>query len=160
MTPPETPSAPLRQIAAWLGERREAILAAWRRAVDADPGLTTASTTSRAQFVDHIPAVLDAFEARLSADLAAERARAREEEKESAAEHGLHRWQQGYNQHETMCEWSHLHLCLLNELESFQESRADVEPAAMRTARRQLVQLCGDGMSASAARYAHLQQRE
>src|SRR3954470_1393025 len=67
MNHPETPSAALRQIAAWLGDRRDAILAAWRRAVDADPDLTTASTTSRAQFVDHIPAVLDAFESRLAA---------------------------------------------------------------------------------------------
>lgn len=156
----EPPSSTLKELAVYLAERREAILTAWRRAVDADPGLTTASTTTRAQFVDHIPAVLDAFEARLSAERATERAKAREEEKESAAEHGLHRWQQGYNQPETMCEWSHLHLCLLHELESFQQSRADIEAAAMRTARRELVRLCSDGMSASAARYAQLQQRE
>src|SRR4051812_9103800 len=160
MTPPETPSAPLRQIAAWLTERREAILTAWRRAVDADPELTTASTTSRAQFVDHIPAVLDAFETRLSAELASERARAQDEQEESAAEHGLHRWQQGYNQPEAMCEWGHLHLCLLNELENFEASSPAIDPAAMQTARRELVRLCSGGMSTSAARYAQLQQRE
>ena len=156
----EPPSGTLKELAVQLARRREAILTAWRRAVDADPGLTTASTTTRAQFVDHIPAVLGAFEARLTADRATERAKAREEEKESAAEHGLHRWQQGYNQRETMCEWSHLHLCLLDELDMFQASQPEVEPGAMRTARRELVRLCSDGMSASAARYAHLQQRE
>jgi signal transduction histidine kinase len=160
MNLPEVPSATLRQIAAWLAERREAILTAWRRAVDADPDLTTASTTSRAQFVDHIPAVLDAFESRLAAELASEQARAHEEEQESAAEHGLHRWQQGYNQPETMCEWGHLHLCLLNELENFEASHPGFDPAAMRTARRELVRLCSGGMSTSAARYAQLQQRE
>jgi signal transduction histidine kinase len=153
-------SSTLKALAAYLAERREAILTAWRRAVDADPDLATASTTTRAQFVDHIPAVLDAFEMRLSAELASDRAKAREEEKESAAEHGLHRWQQGYNQPETMCEWSHLHLCLLHELESYQASHPGVEPDAMRTARRELVRLCSDGMSASASRYAQLQQRE
>jgi hypothetical protein len=106
-----------------LAIRREPLLSAWRRAVDADPELTPASTITRAQFIDHIPAVLDAFEHRITAQDASEHARARDEQKESAGEHGLHRWQQGYNQPDTMCEWSHLHLCLLEELESLREIR-------------------------------------
>jgi signal transduction histidine kinase len=72
----------------------------------------------------------------------------------------LHRWQQGYNQPETMCEWGHLHLCLLAELESFQALNSNIEPSAMQTARRELVRLCSDGVSASASRYARLQQSE
>ena len=156
----EPASAPLRQLAGFLSERREAILTAWRRAVDADPELTTASTITRAQFVDHIPAVLDAFEWRLSAQLETEQVQAREEQKESSAEHGLHRWQQGYNQPETMCEWGHLHLCLLEELDRFQELNPGVAPSVMQTARRELVRLCSDGASTSASRYANLQQRE
>jgi signal transduction histidine kinase len=156
----ELTSAGLKRLAAYLAERRENILAAWRRAVDADPELTTASTITRAQFIDHIPAVLDAFEWRLSAELTTELARAREEQKESAAEHGLHRWQQGYNQPETMYEWGHLHLCLLEELEKFQALHPGIDPDAMQSARRQLVRLCSDGMCASAARYAQLQQSE
>jgi signal transduction histidine kinase len=157
---PEAPSEALKQLASYLAQRREIILNAWRKAVDGDPGLTTASTITRAQFIDHIPSVLDAFERRLSADHATERALARDEEKDSAAEHGLHRWQQGYNQPETMCEWGHLHLCLLEELDRFQAGDPDVDSAAMQSARRELVRLCSDGMSASASRYAHMQQRE
>jgi signal transduction histidine kinase len=156
----EVPAPELTELAAYLSERRDAILTAWRRAVDADPSLTTASTTTRAQFVDHIPAVLDAFEWRLRAQLATERAQARAEQQESAAEHGLHRWQQGYNQPETMCEWGHLHLCLLQELVNFEELHPAGSARAMQTARRELVRLCSDGMCASASRYAHLQQRE
>jgi signal transduction histidine kinase len=156
----EAASAAMQELANYLAERREAILTAWRQAVDADPELSTASTTTRAQFIDHIPAVLDAFETRLSARLAADRARAREDQKESAAEHGLHRWQQGYNQAETMCEWGHLHLCLLQEIENFHALNPAIDLRAMQTARRELVRLCSEGMSASAARYAHLQQRE
>jgi len=156
----EPPSAALKVLAAFLAERRDAILAAWRRAVDADPELTTASTITRAQFIDHIPAVLDAFERRLSAQHPAERAQAREEQIESAAEHGLHRWQQGYSQPDTMREWGHLHLCLLEELENFQALYAGVDPAVMRRARRELVRLCSDGVSSSATRYARLQQSE
>jgi signal transduction histidine kinase len=59
-----------------------------------------------------------------------------------------------------MCEWGHLHLCLLYELEEFEAAHPGAEPAAIRTARRELVRLCSEGMSASAARYAQLQQRE
>jgi hypothetical protein len=150
----------LRQLAAHLAIRRESILSAWRRAVDADPELTMASTITRAQFIDHIPAVLDAFEHRLSAHDAVDHALARDEQKESAAEHGLHRWQQGYNQPDTMCEWGHLHLCLLAELESFQSLNPATESAVMQRARRELVRLCSDGVCASAARYARLQQSE
>lgn len=150
----------LESLAAYLSGKREAILTAWRRAVDSDPELTTASTISRAQFVDHIPAVLDAFEKRLTAQHANVRARAREEQNASAAEHGLHRWQQGYNQPETMREWGHLHLCLMQTLEDFQAAYPGTEHEALQAARRELVRLCSDGMCSSAMRYAHLQQRE
>jgi signal transduction histidine kinase len=59
-----------------------------------------------------------------------------------------------------MCEWGHLHLCLLHEVESYQSQNPDVDSAAMQMARRELVRLCSDGVCASASRYAHLQQRE
>src|SRR5688572_22707018 len=156
----EPASATLKDLAVFLAGRRDHILTAWRRAVDADPELTTASTITRAQFVDHIPEVLDGFERRLSAQHADEMEQARIEQKESAAEHGLHRWQQGYNQPETMCEWGHLHLSLLQELENFQQANPGVAGSVMQTARRELVRLCSDGVSASASRYAHLQRRE
>ena len=156
----EQSSQGLRLLAEHLALRREAILSAWRNAVDADPELTTASTITRAQFIDHIPAVLDAFGHRLSAHDQSDQAVAREEQKESAAEHGLHRWQQGYNQPDTMCEWGHLHLCLLQELESFQALNAGLEPGVMQRARRELVRLCSDGVCASASRYARLQQSD
>ena len=160
MANPDPSLAALKRIAAFLAERRETILSAFRQAVDRDPELTTASTITHAQFIDHIPAVLEAFEWRLSAQQEAERAQARAEQKKSSAEHGLHRWQQGYNQPETMGEWGHLHLCLLHELEEFQQLNPTIDPGVMHTARRELVRLCSDGVSASASRYVHLQQRE
>lgn len=160
MDDPATSLTALKAIAAFLAERRESILTAWRHAVDSDPELTTASTTTRAQFIDHIPAVLEAFEWRLSAQHESERVQAREEQKQSSAEHGLHRWQQGYNQPETMGEWGHLHLCLLQELEGFQRLNPNIAPGVMHTARCELVRLCSGGMSASASRYVQLQQRE
>lgn len=150
----------VKQLAVYLAQRRETILNHWRKAVDSDPALATASTISRAQFIDHIPAVLDAFESRLTARTEAARTQAREEQREASAEHGLHRWQQGYNQPETMYEWGHLHMCLLEELDAYQVLHPEVGSDAMQMARRELVRLCSDGMCESATRYTHLQQRE
>lgn len=153
-------SEQLSALAAHLADRRQAILTAWRRAVDLDPELTTASTITRNQFVDHIPAVLDAFERRMSAENSGEKTQAITDQQTCAAEHGVHRWQQGYKLRETMREWGHLHLCLLHELEHYRAANPQLLPNVMPTARRALVRLCSDGVSSSATRYAHLQQSE
>ncbi len=156
--PQEDPlSAQLAALASHLGDRREAILAAWQRAVDSDPKLTTSSTLSRTQFNDHIPDVLESFERKLRARRISEEAAAKREQKESAAEHGLIRWHQGYNQHETMLEWGHLQLCLLDELETYAEAHP-VSMHAMIVARRELALLCGQGVSESADHYGRMKQ--
>jgi signal transduction histidine kinase len=146
----------------WQRGRRKcaAIGSRWHRLVDADEQLTTASSISRTQFYDHIPQVLEAYEHRLRAEHVADKQAAAAEQRKSAAEHGLHRWQQGYNQLETMREWAHLQLCLLDELEVYEAEHAGLDPGVMRTARRALVRLCGDGVCESAARYARSQQSE
>jgi signal transduction histidine kinase len=140
--------------------RREAILENWRCAVDGDTSLSTATTLGRKEFYDHIPAVLDAFDEILRARHSAQKSEAAAEQKKRAAEHGLHRWHHGYNQKDVMGEWSHLHLCLLKELENYSVLVSATEPDVMSTARRALAQLCSEGMMESAARYAELQQLE
>ena len=151
---------PLSALAKHLHDRRQEILSSWRRAVDLDPTLTSGSAITRIQFIDHIPAVLDAFERRLCAEDSAEKEQAQEEERANASEHGLHRWQQGYNLAEAMYEWGHLHLALLNEIERYGEQRSGFPPSALSAARRALVRLCSDGVCASATRYAQLQQSD
>ena len=149
-----------RGLADHLQGARARILQCWQDAVAQDAQLTTASTISRTQFNDHIPQLLEAFEHRLRANNLSEKLEAREEQRESASEHGLHRWQQGYGQRETMREWGHLHLCVLAELERFSRERPLLDAAVMPAARTALVQLCADGVCESAARYARLQQAE
>ncbi|MEO7207996.1 MAG: sensor histidine kinase [Steroidobacteraceae bacterium] len=150
----------LRSLAAHLDAARARILQCWQDAVAQDPRLTTASTISRTQFNDHIPQVLEAFEHRLRAHNVSEKRQASEEQRENAAEHGLHRWQQGYDQRETMREWGHLHLCVLTEFERFAHEHPALEASVMPLARVALVQLCANGVCESAARYARLQQSE
>jgi len=109
----------LSGLAAHLRAQREAILDAWRRSVDQDPHLTSASTLSRAQFVDpQFPKMLDTFEERLTAETGYRRsARRSKHKRKGRLPTGLQRWQQGYNPREAARDWGHLHLCLLAELE-------------------------------------------
>ena len=150
----------LAALARHLAGRRRAILANWQRSVESDPELSSSSSLSRTQFNDHIPQVLDAFERRLEAEDPVEKELAFEDEKNSAAEHGLHRWQQGYHQRETIREWGHLQYCLLNELEEYTAQRPELQSAVMRSARRALVRLCAEGVCESAASYERLQRAE
>ena len=61
--------AALADLAQYLCAQRSNILRAWQRSVEDDPQLTTSSSLSRAQFNDHIPQVLEAFERRLQAHM-------------------------------------------------------------------------------------------
>lgn len=150
----------LVRLALHLSSRREVILQGWRQAVEADPRLTTASNLSRSQFNDHIPELLDAFERELSSLERIDKVEASAHQRESAAEHGTHRWQQGYDQREVMCEWSHLQLCLFDELEHYENAHAELAFGVMATARRALTRLGSEGVIESATRYARLQQVE
>ena len=155
-----TATRTLNGLAQHLRARREAILRSWQQLVDRDPQLTTASTLSRMQFIDHIPQVLDAFEQRLLASDSWEKDDAIQDQKQGAALHGLQRWQQGYNQRETIREWGHLHLALLEELEKYGEGGGAGEALAMGAAYRALARLVSDGMSESATQYAELRQAD
>lgn len=150
----------LAALAAHLASRRSAILTAWRLTAEADPELTTLSALSRSQFYDHIPLVLDAFEQRLCAERRTDLAEAIENQRESAAGHGLHRWQQGYQQREVMREWRHLQLCLVEELDRYALAQLELSAGVMPKARRALATLCAEGVCESAAQYARLQQAE
>jgi signal transduction histidine kinase len=150
----------LSAIAGYLQAARSRILLNWQESVARDPELTTSSTISRAQFNDHIPQVLEAFEHRLRAKDKVEERQARAEQRENAAVHGLHRWQQGYDQREAMREWGHLHLCILGELERYNHEHKDADGVIMALARSALVRLCAEGVSESATRYADLQRAE
>jgi signal transduction histidine kinase len=147
-------------LASHLNQRRDSILATWRNEVKRDRRLTNTSALSSAQFYDHIPAILDAFERNLSARETADLLNATEDQKEMAAEHGQHRWHHGYNQQEVMREWGHLHLCLVSELESYDAAHLELPRDVMAFARLTLARLCSDGVNESASRYARMQQVE
>jgi signal transduction histidine kinase len=150
----------LATLARHLAARRAVILRNWQGSVEADPQLTTFSSLSRAQFNDHVPQVLAAFERRLQARDPIEKEVAFEDQRTSAAEHGVHRWQQGYHQRETIREWGHLHYWVLNELEDYALAHPGLQATVMPIARRALVRLCSEGVCESAGSYERLQRAE
>src|SRR5580704_14141370 len=156
-------SAPLSEfarIAAHLRERRDEILNRWRRAVADDPDVGAASSLARAQFIDHIPRILDAFERALTARSKQGEAAAEADELAGAAEHGEHRWLHGYNSRETLREWGHLHICVLRELESFALGAHDIDSMVVSETRMMLAQLFVDCTVESAASHAALERAE
>lgn len=153
-------AVPLAALAVHLAQRRDAVMKAWREAVTADPKLTTGDSLPRAQLHDHIPALLEDFERRLTANGVQEHAEAEDEHKGDAAAHGLHRWQQGFDLGEVTRELGRLNECVVAELESYGQALASHDNGAMAEARRIWAALYSVTLSASASQYFKLQKME
>lgn len=159
---PLTPNAraQLSALATHLGQQRDAILQRWRTATESAPELTIASSLTRLQFNDHIPDVLEAYSQTLRAGTGADSLQAKQDKKEIIVEHGLQRWQQGYQLRELTREWGHLQMCMMAELDEYGLRHPEVEPAAMATARQAWSQLCWDGINGSTTQFWRLHQAE
>jgi signal transduction histidine kinase len=158
MTTPATQKQ-LDALSAYLGQRREHLLQCWREAVRRDGELTTSAGLSRSALDDHIPGLVDDFTSRLRPQSAHDPAQTGRGQQD-AAEHGLHRWQQGYDIREAVREWGHLEAVIMRELDRYAARRPELRPDVMPTARQALVQLCIDGTSESAHRYVRMQRAE
>ncbi|MBL9169497.1 MAG: HAMP domain-containing histidine kinase [Verrucomicrobiales bacterium] len=143
-----------------LAARREHILKAWIEATAADAEMTTVSALTRAQFIDHIPQLLDAFELKLRSKPGTNPSQVADQEQSlENVKHGLQRWQQGYQLKELMREWGHLHLCLFHEIERFATDPEIPRPVAL-IAQRELISLINEGINESASQYARMQRAE
>ncbi|MGZ7080014.1 MAG: sensor histidine kinase [Thermoanaerobaculia bacterium] len=158
------PADPVREqlsaLASELRDRRDAILAAWRAAGEAAAEQTIAASLSRAQFNDHIPAVLDCLGHTIQDEPGAVDPLASTLQTERVCEHGLQRWQQGYQLRELVREWGHLQLAVADELERYAATHPSLEPSVMPRARRAWGKLCADSVTESATQYWRLHQTE
>src|ERR1700755_2460181 len=92
----------LADLANHMRDRRDALLGAWQGAIRRDPNLTGGDALPRAELLDHIPALLHAFEQSLrnvTSEALTEAAGST-----PAAAHGLQRWLQGYDLREVTRE--------------------------------------------------------
>lgn len=148
----------LEQVAAHFTAQQKAIIERWRSMVTADTDLSTPDSLSRAQFVDHVPEILDALARALSQGRAAA-VEAAVDEAQAGAGHGMHRWQQGYSQIELMREWSHLHLALIDEVQEL-SARRSIDARALHSAYRTVARFCSEAMSESTVRYESMYRAE
>ena len=157
-------NAAIEQLSALASEllaRRETILEAWRTLGDlSSPERTIASSLSRAQFNDHIPAVLDCLAHTIQALPGEDDPVADQRQADRVCEHGLQRWQQGYQLRELIREWGCLQMTVNAELERYAAAHPELEPSVMPVARRTWAQLCADGVTESATQYWRLHQTE
>jgi signal transduction histidine kinase len=148
-----------------LTKRRGLIMQSWREVVRQDPTLISGSSMPREELNDHIPVMLSAFERqlRLQGDQAQDRGPedvGTSEAPQGAAEHGLHRWQQGYDLREVAGELGRLNECMVVELDDYQKTVPGVGADVMAAARRLWAATCTEAISASVAQYYRLQQLE
>jgi signal transduction histidine kinase/CheY-like chemotaxis protein len=87
-----------------LDEHTDTILAVWRATVERVGDVPEAERLSYREFIDHVPELLDRL---------AERLRGRPVDAGAEGKmHGTHRWRQGYDIGEIVCEFAHLRTAL------------------------------------------------
>jgi signal transduction histidine kinase len=153
-------AAQLDALAAELLQRRELILDEWRRTGDAAAQGGIESSLSRVQFNDHIPAVLDCLAHTIRGWPDEYDPAGAQDQDARVCEHGLQRWQQGYQLRELIREWGHLQICVAEELERYAAAHPDLDPTVMPAARRAWLRLCASGVTESATQYWRLHQSE
>ena len=155
------PAGELDALSRHLRAERDSILKSWRLAAEWDPLQTTVRSLTRAQFNDHIPPLLDAFESKLQALPGSGRAaKADQASLKEELNHGLQRWEQGYKLAELMQEWGHLHRCISDEIGSFARIRPEISSDTLHVAHSELIEMINDGIKQSVGEYVRLQQAE
>ena len=153
-------SEELSLLADHLASRREAILRAWQRVVSEDPELSVAASLDTTEFLDHVPALLDTFQSELRKIPSLEESKDFREFHQSAASHGLKRWQQGYDLGELVRELGRLNECLVNEIEGYTRIERAISHEAISAARRSWARFTTVGIEESVRQYAVLQRQE
>src|ERR1700726_898985 len=136
-----------------ISSRRAAILDAWRNVIKRDPALSTGDSLPRVQLFDHIPALLSTFERGLRQAAPDGAASTRDAAQESAAAHGLQRWQQGYDLREVTREPGKLNECVVAELDLYTTANPQISHAVVAAARRVWAALCSTGIEESVGQY-------
>ena len=107
------PNQQTDHLVAYLTARREALLGKWRTACELDPDMHSAAALSREEFNDQVPTLLNI----LGHCLLGKNSEA--DAVFVAAQHGWHRWHNGYQLQELVKEISCLRACLLTEIGSY-----------------------------------------
>lgn len=153
----------LRELAEYLGARRDAILQVWRVAIAHDPALTSSDSLPRGQLFDHIPDLLATFERQLSQPSSSRPSAVQGIEAAAQAPamaHGHQRWKQGYNLREVTRELGKLNEAVIVELDAYARAYTSVSPDTISRARSLWAAQYGTAIEESVGQYFTLQQQE
>ncbi len=150
----------LAALAEHVGARRAAILLSWQAAIKRDPKLTNGDALPRGELVDHIPAILAAFEHSLTAPEGAAAETVEAAGHQPAAEHGLQRWKQGYDLREVARELGKLNECVVLELNRYAAANPNFSREALTRAQEVWATMCSTSIEESVSQYFALQREE
>jgi signal transduction histidine kinase len=151
----------LTALADHVERHREAMVLSWQRAIQRDPELADGESLPRSDLIDHIPAMLVAFERSLRAvAIEGDAAAQVPGQEQPAAAHGLQRWRQGYDLREVARELGKLNECVVFELNTYAKAHANFSPDALTRAQQIWTALCSTSIEESVSQYFALQQQE
>jgi signal transduction histidine kinase len=152
--------AQLSALAQHLLEAQEQLLQTWRAITERDPASSVTSHMTRAEFADHIPQLLEVYSAKLRAWPQPDSSTLVNSARTSAAAHGSHRWQQGYNLKDMGREWGRFNEVLVAFLDTYGLTQRELHPRTLPEARRALAHLLNEGISSSIDEFYRLQSVE
>ncbi|SEI41078.1 Signal transduction histidine kinase [Dyadobacter koreensis] len=135
-----------------LRTKRESLFNSWREACFQDKNLSSKASFSREEFNDQIPVLLNILEQRLLQEPEIEDAA------KVAREHGLHRWQSGYELHELIIEFEHLFNLLLEQIFAYAENNSNFTAQSLIAIQKEVFSIYSDSIRGSITYYYQLRQ--
>ncbi|NIJ52731.1 sensor histidine kinase [Dyadobacter arcticus] len=139
-------------IVGFLRTKREALLNNWREACAQDKRLSSKASFSREEFNDQVPVLLNIMEQRLLSEPETI------DVIEIANEHGLHRWQSGYELHELVIEFEHLFKILLDQVHKYADDNPKLDSKIILHIHREIFRIYSDSTGGSVTYYYRLRQ--
>jgi signal transduction histidine kinase len=156
----QSTSGELTALADHISQRHAELVRSWRQVVHRDPQLTEGASLPRSELIDHIPALLAAFERSLRQAAATGPDPADIYGEAAAAAHGLQRWKQGYNLREVARELGKLNECVVLALSNYSLEHADFSLEGLRRAQQLWTVLYNTCIEESVSQYFAMQQQE
>ncbi len=150
----------LNALADHVAGRHDELVRVWQSAVRRDPQLSEGDSLPRAELLDHIPALLGAFERSLRHLAMQGTHPAHIYGEAAAAAHGLQRWKQGYDLREVTGELGKLNESVVLELSSYPLDHPSFSMESLRRAQQVWAVLYNTCIEESISQYFAMQQQE
>lgn len=147
----------LRELAHHVQASKADIVDRWRRACEADGEMALVSRLTREQFRNNMSVAIDELCAALIADAEAPQAHGIEQE---VAQHGHHRWKQGFNLRQLIRDLGHFNQVLVELVDWFFAGRGAEEAPSRSLALHRLTGYMTEAASGSVRRFDELKQAQ